>query len=94
MTLTGEGEYNINALKEIKATDSFLTLDDEIRGCRSSEESHDDCTTRIYLDNMRQKCDCRPFSVGSQEDTTCSTPKLIDCGEPVRRMNYTGQCLR
>ena len=67
MTLTGEGQYNINALKEIKATDSFLTLDDEIRGCRSSEESHDDCTTRLYLDNMRQKCDCLPFSVASQE---------------------------
>ena len=94
MTLTGEGQYNINALKEIEADDSFLTLNDDIRGCRISEESHDDCTTRLYLDNMRQKCDCLPFAVASQDDTTCSTPKLVDCGEPVRRMNYTGQCLR
>ena len=68
MTLTGEGQYNINALKEIEATDSFLSLDDEIRGCRISEESHDDCTTRLYVDNMRQKCGCLPFTISSQEE--------------------------
>ena len=68
MTLTGEGQYNINALKEIEATDSFLSLDDEIRGCRNSEESHDDCTTRLYVDNMRQKCGCLPFTISSQEE--------------------------
>ena len=68
MTLTGEGQYNINALKEIEATDSFLSLDDETRGCRISDESHDDCTTRLYMDNMRQKCGCLPFSIASQEE--------------------------
>ena len=76
MTLTGEGQYNINALKEIEATDSFLSLDDETRGCRISDESHDDCTTRLYMDNMRQKCGCLPFSIASQEEVVlelCST---------------------
>ena len=68
MTLTGEGQYNINTLKETESTESFLTLDDEIRGCRISEESHDDCTTRVYIDNMRQKCGCLPFSIAIQEE--------------------------
>ena len=74
MTLTGEGQYNINALKEIEATDSFLSLDDEIRGSRNSEESHDDCTTRLYVDNMRQKCGCLPFTISSLEVRTFLGP--------------------
>ena len=68
MTLTGEGQYNINSLKEIVATDSFLSLDENIRGCRISGESHDDCTTRLFIDNMRQTCRCLPFSMASQDE--------------------------
>ena len=68
MTLTGEGQYNINSLKEIRATESFLTLDADIRGCRISGESHDDCTTRLFLENMRQKCGCLPFSIATQDE--------------------------
>ena len=67
MTLTGEGQFNLNSLEKIEATDSFLALDDEIRGCSFSGESHDDCTTRIYVDNMRQKCGCLPFAIATQE---------------------------
>ena len=83
MTLTGEGQYNINSLKEIRATNSFLTLDDDIRGCRISGESHDDCTTRLYIDNMRQKCGCLPFSIATQDeahtlyDTPCTLSILF-----------------
>ena len=37
VTLIGEGEYNINALTEIKVTDSYLGLDEDVRDCQSKE---------------------------------------------------------
>ena len=33
--LIGEGEYNINVLKEIKGTDSFLSLGKDARECHT-----------------------------------------------------------
>ena len=60
--LIGEGEYNLNALKEIKATDSYLGLDQNTRECQNVEPLHN-CATRHYLENFLQKCGCLPFSI-------------------------------
>ena len=67
ITLTGEGQYNLHTLQQIKATESFLSLDGDIRGCRISTESHDDCTTRLYIEHMKLKCGCLPYSIAKQE---------------------------
>ena len=61
--LIGEGEYNLNALKEIKVTDSYLGLDQDVRQCQDDEPLNN-CTTRQYLDNMLGKCGCLPFNIG------------------------------
>ena len=53
MTLTGEGQFNLNSLNEIEITEAFTSLDDETKGCRISEESHDDCTTREGFKNLQ-----------------------------------------
>ena len=45
--LIGEGEYNINVLKEIKVTDSFLGQDQDTRKCQN-DEPYLNCTTRQY----------------------------------------------
>ena len=45
--LIGEGEYNLDNLKEIKITDSYLGLDQDVRKCQN-EESLFSCTTRQY----------------------------------------------
>ena len=34
----GEGEYNLNVLKEIQVTDSYLELDQNTRGCQNKEK--------------------------------------------------------
>ena len=39
-------KHNLNVIKEIKVTDSFLSMEKDIRGCQ--EESFDDCTTIKY----------------------------------------------
>ena len=65
MALSGEGEYNLDILKEIEVTDSFNELDNEIRKCQSfkSKETYDNCTTRYFMEEMRLKCGCLPFAI-------------------------------
>ena len=67
MTLSGEGEYNLNILKEIKVTDSFLELDKDIRNCQSynSKGSYDNCTTRYFVEQMRINCGCLPYAISN-----------------------------
>ena len=60
--LTGEGEYNLNSIKEEEVTESFLGMDQSVRGCQN-EEHYDECTTHWYIENMREKCGCLPLSI-------------------------------
>ena len=65
MALSGEGEYNLNILKEIEVTDPFYELDNEVRKCQSykGENTYDICTTRYFLEQMRLNCGCLPNSI-------------------------------
>ena len=60
--LIGEGKYNLNAVKEIKVTESFLGLDMKDRGCQN-EEPLENCTTRHYINDLLQQCNCLPLSI-------------------------------
>ena len=62
MKLIGEGEYNLNVLKEIVVTNSFLGLDENVRGCQN-EEPLDNCTTRHYMESLSKNCGCLPISI-------------------------------
>ena len=60
--LIGEGEYNLNALKEITVTESYLGLHQAIRGCQN-DEPIDNCTTRQYHNTILGKCGCLPINI-------------------------------
>ena len=60
--LMGEGEYNINNVKELKVTDSFLGLDEEERKCQN-QQTLQNCTTKLYLDAMLGECGCLPLNM-------------------------------
>ena len=62
--LVGEGEYNLNALTEIKVTDNFLDLDQKVKSCQN-EESFDNCTNRQYQKTFLDECGCLPLSIRS-----------------------------
>ena len=62
VTLIGEGEYNINALTEIKVTESYLGLDEDVRDCQSKETFYD-CSNRKYVDTIFDQCGCLPLSM-------------------------------
>ena len=59
--LNGEGEYNLNVLKEIKTTESFLGLDESARGCENQEPFV--CSTTKYVDTFQGRCGCLPLNM-------------------------------
>ena len=63
MEFVGEGEYNLNDLKEITVTDSYLGLDENVRGCQNDEPLLN-CTTRRHRDALLRDCGCLPFNIG------------------------------
>ena len=60
--LAGEGQYNLNVLKQIEVTESFLGLDESDRGCQN-QEPYDNCTTRTFIELMREKCGCITLAI-------------------------------
>ena len=54
--------YKLSNIKEFKVTDSFMTLDEEIRNCQE-KESYDDCATKNYIETVKQQLDCLPLAV-------------------------------
>ena len=66
MEIFEEGQYNLNNLKEIFVTDSFMELDINSRKCQDAE-SYDDCKTWFYIKNLRQECGCLPLNLRLSE---------------------------
>ena len=60
--LLGEGQYNLDVLTEVKATDSYLGLGQDVRECQN-EEPYYNCTTRQYIDTFLAQCGCLPLSI-------------------------------
>ena len=66
MELSLDYSYDFINFVHQDATDSFFTLDEEIRKCQ--EEPKDDCSTRKYLEDLKNKCQCLPFQLRSLID--------------------------
>ena len=58
----GEGTYAISEVKEMRVTDEYLGLDENIRKCQNME-TFEDCTTRNYIDATVKNCKCVPYSL-------------------------------
>ena len=69
VTLVGEGQYNIDDIKEISATESYLGMDQSIKACQKNEPVYN-CTTRHYLDTLLEKCGCLPLSIRISDKVT------------------------
>ena len=62
LILHGGGEYNIEDIRDIKVTESYLGLDQSVRNCQN-EEPYYNCTTQIYMDSFLGKCKCLPLNM-------------------------------
>ena len=88
----GEGEYNLNNLKEVEIKESFLHLDEVIRECQV-EESFLNCTTRHTTDIMLKNCGCLPFNVRVSPEVAKMSKKFIEYFETDRYPIIIGTCL-
>ena len=60
--LYGAGQYELNNVKEVLVTESFLGMEQETIGC-SNKEDTGSCHTRRYLERLNATCHCIPFSL-------------------------------
>ena len=60
--MIGEGQYNVNNVKELKVTESFLGLDEKVRDCQD-KEAIQNCPTRQYLHTILEECGCLPINM-------------------------------
>ena len=57
-----ENEYNLNVVKEISATESFLSMERDVSKCQD-DETFDECATKKYINDLKDKCNCLPLSL-------------------------------
>ena len=90
--LIGDGEYNLNVLKEIKVTSNLLELDKNVIGCQN-EEPLFNCTTRKYIDSLMYQCGCLPYNIRLYNEMAplCSS-KQLECVHNVR-VDTRRECL-
>ena len=67
LLLVGEGEYNLNALTEIKATDSYVELGRAVTNCQTEDPFYN-CTTKKYIVNTLAKCGCLPLTIPNKKE--------------------------
>ena len=82
-----ENEYNLNVIKEITVTDSFLSMADEVRECHE-EETFDECVTEKYMEVLKAECDCLPLNLRIhdevKEENTIVRKAFQMCGQGPR----------
>jgi hypothetical protein len=59
--LYGEGQYVMSDVKQVDATEAFLGLAENSRGCQN-EITLEDCWMKKYLKDGIDKCKCFPLS--------------------------------
>ena len=57
-----DNNYNLNVIKEIKTTSSFLSMDENVRKCQD-DETFDECVTKKYVENLKDECKCLPLNL-------------------------------
>jgi len=82
LELSLDMEHNLNVIKEIKVTDSFLSLDEYIRGCKKG--SYDECSSRNYMNTLLNKCQCLPFQLSLTNKTQLCTAEDLDCVSSIK----------
>ena len=62
LSLALDYSYNLNVMKDVKVTDSFLTLDENVIECQN-DTTFENCVTQNYLEGYIKKCNCLPIQV-------------------------------
>ena len=69
LKLYGEGSYNLNVVKDVKGTEYYFGLDENVRKCQH-DEPYENCTTRAYETTLRDSCGCIPINMMTSQHST------------------------
>ena len=87
--MIGDGEYNMNILTEIKTTDPYLGLDQNIKKCQSTEALNN-CTTRQYLNALLNQCRCLPLNLRLSEKVFHESTNLRHLQQKLMQIHVLG----
>ena len=62
MELTGEGNYEMEEVKQVAITDDFADLDENSRKCQTISR-FEDCVTQYFLKALEENCYCLPYNL-------------------------------
>ena len=68
LVLGGEGHFSLSGVKEVKVTEDFVGLGEEITRCQTGQ-SRADCLTEKYLARALSTCHCAPVNIISYYDS-------------------------
>ena len=57
-----ENRYNLNVLKEITVSNSFLSIKKDVRKCQDVE-TFNECVTTKFIHDLKSKCKCLPLDL-------------------------------
>ena len=63
----GRGDYNLNSLKRMTATDSFKHLPDNQKNCQ--DHNREQCQVQKFLEHVQSNCNCIPWVLASDHST-------------------------
>ena len=80
----GGGNYQLTSVKELKATESFLKLDEGKKGCQN-RETLEKCSSTNGLHDMIAKCGCMHYKMANFSNSSgapvCSQHEVHCCNE-------------
>ena len=91
LSLSGEGNYALTAVKEIAVTEAFLGLDEKDKKCQS-EETPEDCWMKNYLKEGLNNCKCTPYGLRNYSKVEV-IKKYINIFVSVHEYPYKNQLL-
>ena len=80
----------VTAVKDVRVTESYLSLGEEMTGCQTGEVRYD-CLTRRHRDQVLTSCHCAPANLRSYygQEVTSHVPRDLlssKVGEPLLAM--------
>ena len=92
LILHGEGSYNLNVVKDMKVTDSFMGLPISAKQCQN-KEAYLDCKTNKYLHALVDTCNCLPFGLTYFNDSNISICNSTQMTCTQKAKNLESKCL-
>ena len=76
LMIYGEGEYNMNEVKEIEVTDAYLGLKQDLIRCQN-DVTLTECATNNYIEILLRNCKCLPFNINIMNKVYTLDPLLL-----------------